>query len=107
MVLALFIGVLYAGEAIFGNGFGGYSPGFLHAVLFASVVLTVLNTVAQLGLKVNMPTLWHYTISTFRPESTGFSNDFYNLQPWQRILFYYSVYFLYLILGVVIVALLV
>ena len=112
LAVGVFLFALFAGEAIFGAGFGGYSPGFIHAVLFAALVLVVLNTVAQLGLKLNIPTLWNYFAEDSEVEGakladTLFTKDFQNLAAWQRVAIYLSVYFLYLILGVVIVALLV
>ena len=112
LAVVLFLLVLYAGEAAFGQGFGGYSPGFIHAILYAALVLVVLNTVAQLGLKLNIPTLWNYFAEDIEVEGakladTLFTKDFYNLTAWQRVAIYLFVYFLYLVLGVVIVALLV
>jgi hypothetical protein len=78
------------GRLVFGAGFGSYDPSVFQAALIASVIVIFTNTIVQLALKFNFPTLWQMY-------HTGFADRFDALAALQQILlmvFMYCFFFL-------------
>ena len=78
------------GRLVFGAGFGSYDPSVFQAALIASVIMIFTNTIVQLALKFNFPTLWQCY-------HTSFADTFYSLTALQKTLltvFMYSFFFI-------------
>lgn len=88
LVVLMFVGIAYMGEAIFGFGFGSYDPSIWQAVVMASGIIVILNGAVWLGLYLNWRKVYFY----YKDQS---KKDFDNLAPWQRLLILIGLYCFY------------
>jgi len=77
------------GVLIWGEGFAAYPPEFLHAAIYAALIMVIGNTVVQLGMNFNWRTVHRYIYN-------GGRKDFKESPVWLKLgftLFIYVFYF--------------
>lgn len=97
LLLLVWIGFLYAGEYFWGNDFGGMTPSYYHAVIYAMAVLVSLNFAAWLGIRLNHKTVWDF----YRYQYKLTFDSLTNVQKLCALLFLYS---LYMLSGIIVLA---
>lgn len=78
------------GQQYFGDDFAFYPPSFFHAGIYAALLIVLFNSVVQMGILINFPTMYEYYLKSFS-----------TLPEWQKLIafsFYYVFFFSSLII---------